>query len=204
MDFSRQSPARSAIPCGFWRGGVAGSLIHAVNRRIGRQYLAASTRIDPFRESGTTAAPISEPCSVSDAREMQDAKIAPYVDRIGNSRCKLSRALPGDICGGNDMGRNSALLNLLFLVMPMLIGLSVLTLFPWVRSSPPTALLVAESGYLLGFGLFASAKVATIRDRKPFSWGSAAMTTSCRLRYRFGYALMGFAAIVTLCLALPW
>lgn len=102
------------------------------------------------------------------------------------------------------MGRNSALLNLLFLVMPALIGLSVLSLFPWVRSAPPTALFVAELGYLLGFGLFASAKVATIRHRKRFSWGSAEMTNSCRHRYRMGYALMGFAAIVTLCLALPW
>lgn len=102
------------------------------------------------------------------------------------------------------MGRNSALLNLLFLVMPLLIGLPVFFLFSWVRSSPPTALLVAEIGFLLGFGLFASAKVATIRHRKRFSWGSAAMTASCRHRYRIGYALMGFAAIVTVCLALPW
>ena len=101
------------------------------------------------------------------------------------------------------MGRNSALFNLLFLAMPVLIGLPVFFLFPWVQSSPPTALFVAEIGYLLGFGLFASAKVATIRHRKRFSWGSAAMTTSCRCRYRIGYALMGFAAIVTLCLGLP-
>ena len=105
------------------------------------------------------------------------------------------------------MGRNSALLNLYFLLAPPLVGVSIGMLFPWVADWPLLAACVMALSCLLGFTLFASAKVSTIRHGRLFSWGSANMTPASRLRYRAGYTLMGFGLILMICwsmlLAMP-
>lgn len=97
------------------------------------------------------------------------------------------------------MGRNSALLNLYFTLAPMLVGVSVAVLFPWVAGSPLLAASVMGLSCVVGFTLFAWAKISTIRHGRLFSWGSTGMTLGCRLRYRTGYTLMGFALILTFC-----
>lgn len=97
------------------------------------------------------------------------------------------------------MGRNSALINLYFTLAPVLVGVSVVVLFPWVADSPLLAASVMGLSYVVGFTLFAWAKISTIRGGRLFSWGSIGMTSACRLRYHAGYALMGFALILTFC-----
>lgn len=102
------------------------------------------------------------------------------------------------------MGRNSALLNIFFLASSVLIGVPIAVLFPWVEHAPTLALLAAAIFCAFGFCLFASAKVATIRQGRLLSWGSADMTPVDRRCYRTGYALLAFAAILGLCLVGYW
>lgn len=99
------------------------------------------------------------------------------------------------------MERTSALVNFCIGLAPLLLGISVATLLPWVIAAPRQTAIVTVLGYLFGFALFASAKITSIRQGRLFSWGSANMTLACRRRYRVGYALMGFALLLTVCLS---
>jgi hypothetical protein len=85
---------------------------------------------------------------------------------------------------------------------PFLLSVSAAALLPWVMAWPSQTATITVLGYLIGFILFASAKIATIRQDRLFSWGSASMTLAYRRRYRIGYALMGFALLLTICLSL--
>lgn len=98
------------------------------------------------------------------------------------------------------MGRDSALLNLCFGIGPLLFGVSIAVSLAWVTFAPLQAAVLTALAYLIGFTLFASAKIATIRRGQLFSWGSDGMTSACRYQYRAGYVLMGFALIPTICL----
>lgn len=96
------------------------------------------------------------------------------------------------------MRRYEGLINLLFAFGPWalvtLMGLSI----GLVGGAPLFWGCTAVGLYALGFGLFLAAKVSVIRRGIPISFGSARMTSGFRVCYRVGYALMAFAAVLTL------
>ena len=92
------------------------------------------------------------------------------------------------------MGRTSALVNLLFPLVPLAFGLS-LALFPPSRSG---YLLLPIVACVVGGALVFSAKVQRFRSGHWVSFGSAGLSGWARITYFSGYVLLFIGAVSAL------
>ncbi len=96
------------------------------------------------------------------------------------------------------MRRYEALVNLLLGFGPFAVVTLMVLSIGLVGGAPLFWGCTALGPYALGFCLFLAAKVSVIRRGMPVSFGSARMSSGFRVCYRVGYALMAFAAVLTL------
>ena len=87
------------------------------------------------------------------------------------------------------MGRTSALINILFPLVPMVFGL-LLAVFPPNRHMASGYLLLPVVGCILGGALVFTAKVQRFRSGRWVSFGTGGLPRWARIAYFSGYVLL--------------
>src|SRR6267142_2783393 len=88
------------------------------------------------------------------------------------------------------MGQAHAVINLLILLWPVLLGLPLAIAIGNAAVNPVGSAKLALGAYLLGFALFLVAKISVFRSGRLVTFGSHAMRRPYRALYRTGYAFM--------------
>jgi hypothetical protein len=88
------------------------------------------------------------------------------------------------------MGQAHALINLLAITWPVIVGLPLAFAVGNAAVNPVGSARLALGLYTLGFSLFVVAKISVVRTGRLVSVGSRHMRPPYRALYRIGYALM--------------
>ena len=100
------------------------------------------------------------------------------------------------------MRNGELLLNWLFALGPLLLGMPIIWFTGLALEAPSFVFYLMVTLFILGFGLFFSAKLSVIKAGNMFSFGTVKMNKKYKVMYMTGYVIMVLGLIVLASLAI--
>ena len=98
------------------------------------------------------------------------------------------------------MGKSSSVANLMALVVPLVLGLTLAVLIGLARTAPEVTALIALAGAILGLSLILGAKLQKFERGDYLSFGTGSDAPLQRTMYFIGYGFIALTVLVSVAL----